>query len=177
MNKTNFFKRNLWGLVALLPVTAAFGIVALDRTGYFDVRSPGQAVTAEPTQWVAYSDAKLRLLNLVTTADLYDGEAKPVKLPDQVRAWRAVIEIQVSDQRSLDGCQLSLEDSAGRVFGTQPSELSAVRMPPPTCTAEDKGLNTYQVTVLFVTPAEAKPVAVRVMRPAALPAYARLPAA
>jgi hypothetical protein len=177
MTKNGFWRRNLWGLVAVLPAAAVFAIVALDRTGFYSQSlngTPRDAISAAPSDWVNFSGAKLRLLNLTATADIYDAEAKTVKLPAEVKAWKTVIEIQVSDQRTLTDCELSLEDSAGRFFGMRPDELASVRMPAPTCTAEDMGLNTYQVTVFFVAPADAKPVAVRVVRRAALPGYARL---
>jgi hypothetical protein len=170
----------MWGLVALLPLTALFAAMALDRTDFFGRMlngSPRTAVSAPHADWVSFSGAKMRLVALTATADLYDAAAKPLKLPDQVKAWRAVVEIQVDDQAKLAGCEMSLEDSAGRLFGTEPDELAAARIPAPGCTAEDKVLNTYQVTVFFVAPADAKPVAVRVVRHEALPTYARLVAA
>lgn len=180
MKTKGFWRRNKWGVIALVPVTAAFAAVALDRTDFFGQQLAGQprsAIAAAPADWVDYSGAKLRLLALSPTADLYDANAKRIKLADSIHVWKAVIEVQVENQSSLADCQLSLEDSVGRLFGTKPDELSAASIPAPTCTAEDKVLNTYQVTIFFVTPADAKPVAVRVVRREALPSYARLVAA
>lgn len=172
-----FWRRNLWGWLALAPAAAAFGLVALDRTDFFDQRLngiPRTAISAAPADWVTFSGAKLKLVAITATADLYDTDGKPLKLPKELKAWRSVIDVQVEDQRQLADCELSLEDDAGRLFGTRPHELASARIPAPTCTAEDKALSTYQVTVFFITPAEAKPVAIRVVSRPALPAYARL---
>jgi hypothetical protein len=172
-----FWRHNAWGMLALIPLAALFTAAALDRTGFFEKRlfgEPRSAVAAAPSEWVSYSGAKLRLLALSPTADLYDANAKRIKLTDSVKVWKAVVEVEVQDQRNLEGCELSLEDSTGRVFGSSPSELAGASIPAPTCTAEDKVLSTYQVTIFFATPADAKPVAIRVVRREALPGYARL---
>jgi hypothetical protein len=177
VNRNGFWRHNVWSLVGMLPVMALFAAIALDRTDYFGRQifgRPHAAVEAAPADWVDYSSARLRLLALNSTADLYDSTAKRVKLPDAIKAWKAVVEVQTDDQSALADCQLSLEDSAGRLFSTSPDELAGAAIPAPTCTAEDKVLNTYQVTIFFVAPADAKPVAVRVMTRAALPRYARL---
>jgi hypothetical protein len=177
MKKPGFFRRNMWGLLGLLPVTAAFAVVALDRTDFYGQQLnglPRAGVSAAPADWVSFSKARLRLVNMAPTTDLYDTAGKPMKMPAELKTWRAVIEIQVDNQKDLADCEMSLEDSDGRLFGTRPYELANLRMPTPTCTAEDTALNAYQVTVFFVTPTDAKPVAVRVVRAAALPSYARL---
>ncbi len=177
MRKKGFFRRNMWGLLGLAPALAAFGVVSLDRTDFFGQQINGQpraAVSAAPADWVSYSKARLRLVAMTATTDIYDTGGKLLKLPGDLKAWRAVIDIQVDNQQDLANCQISLEDSAGRLFGTQPYELANARVPAPTCTAEDTVLNAYQVTVFFVAPADAKPVAVRVVRQDALPSFARL---
>lgn len=178
MKVKGFWRRNGWGLVALLPVTALFAAAALDRTDFFGKQIAGQprsaVVAAASGDWVTYSGAKLRLVALAPTADLYDANAKRIKLADSIKVWKAVVDVDVTDQQNLADCQLSLEDSAGRTFSAHPDELAGASIPTPSCTAEDKVLSTYQVTVFFVTPTDAKPVAVRVVRKQALPAYARL---
>ncbi|GIH10169.1 hypothetical protein Rhe02_82360 [Rhizocola hellebori] len=177
MKKPGFFRRNMWGLLGLLPAIAAFTVVALDRTDFYGQQINGQpkaGVSAAPAEWVSYSKARLRLVNMAATTDLYDTAGKPLKMPADLKTWRAVIEIQVDNQKDLADCEISLEDSEGRLFGTRPYELANLKMPTPTCTAEDTALNAYQVTVFFIAPADAKPVAVRVVRAAALPGYARL---
>jgi hypothetical protein len=177
MKKPGFFRRNMWGLLGLLPAVAAFAVVASDRTDFLDQQLNGQpraGVSAAPADWVSFSKARLRLVAMAATTDLYDTAGRPMKLPPDLKTWRAVIEIQVDNQNDLADCEISLEDSLGRLFGTRPHELANLKMPIPTCTAEDTALNAYQVTVFFVAPADAEPVAVRVMRQAALPSYARL---
>jgi hypothetical protein len=177
MKKAGFFRRNMWGLLGLLPVAATFAIVSLDRTDFYDQQLNGQpraGVSGAPADWVSYSKARLRLVAMAATTDIYDTSGKPLTLPAQIKTWRAVIEIQVDNQKDLADCEISLEDSLGRLFGTRPTELANLRMPTPTCTAEDTALNAYQVTVFFVAPADAKPVAVRVVSRDALPGYARL---
>lgn len=175
--KKGFFRRNMWGLLGVLPATALFAIVALDRTDFFGQQINGQpraGVSAAPADWVTFSKARLRLVAMAATTDLYDTAGKPMKVPAELKTWKAVIEIQVDNQNDLADCEISLEDSEGRLFGTRPYELANLKMPTPACTAEDTALNAYQVIVFFIAPADAKPVAVRVVRRAALPSYARL---
>jgi hypothetical protein len=177
VKKPGFFRRNMWGLLGLLPAVAAFAVVALDRTDFYGQQLNGQpraGVSAAPADWVSYSKAQLRLVAMAPTTDLYDTAGRPLKLAADLKTWRVVIEIQVDNQNDLAECEISLEDKLGRLFGTRAYELANLRMPPPTCTAEDTALNAYQVTVFFVTPADAEPVAVRVVSKAALPGFARL---
>lgn len=157
-------RRNIWGILALVPITIAFLAVYVERSGITSVISTPQAVEIEPDGWAIYDGARIRLVELSPAKDVRDATGKFFKLPDGIAAWRAVLEYDVTDQKMFAQCELSLEDSAGRIFRPQPMELAGARLPATGCTAEDQTLSRYQTFIYFVTPAGAVPSAVRVAR-------------
>ncbi len=157
MNQHGWGRRNLWGILALVPAAAAFLAVHLENT---PVGTP-KAVTVAQDGWASYAGGRVRLLEVAPAKDVRDTKGGFLKLPDGIAAWRAVVEYDTEDQAALKDCRLSLEDSQGRLFTPKPFELSGAQIPATGCTAEDATLRRYQTFVFFVTPAGAEPVAVR----------------
>jgi hypothetical protein len=152
-----WWRRNRWGLVAVLPAFAA--ILSLHFSDAYEqywLRQPNEPVAAAEQGWASYGGAQMRLVELGPAGDLKDYGGKPVQLPPSVRAWRAVIEFRVSSADAVAGCRLSLEDDTARVYDVGPAELSRARTPIPTCTAPagSQPSADYQSVVYFVTAAD-----------------------
>lgn len=165
-----WFRRNLLGLLTLVPLAAVLaGLGVYNGNGYerFWKREPRVPVVAGAGSWLSYSDARIRLAELVP--------APEVTAPGGVKVWRATIDFDVPKQESLYGCKLLLEDDKGRLYGAGPDELDGVRgLPIPSCTdLDNEKLNRYQTVAFFVTPADARPVALRIEQALSLPRYAR----
>jgi hypothetical protein len=163
LRQRGWARRNVWGILALVPVTALMLGAYLDRGGSTldsAAKAPGP-VTADASGWASFANGRVRLVELAPAKDVRDTTGAFLRLADGVTGWRAVLEYDVPDQKPLAGCQLALIDSQERLFGTGAAELAGARVPDPGCTAEDLSLNRYQAFVFFVTPAGADPAAVR----------------
>ncbi|WP_460844946.1 hypothetical protein [Phytohabitans suffuscus] len=171
-----WWRRNLWGLIVLLPVLAlAVGPSAKDGLDVYNRRGPHEAVLPGGDGWVSYSGARMRLVDFGPATDLktYGGDA--FQPPGSTRAWKATVEFEAADKESVAACNLALEDGDGRLFSANPSELTGARTPFPSCTpADDDAPSPWQVDMYFVTPESARPAAVRIARGLELPRYARL---
>jgi hypothetical protein len=106
-----------------------------------------------------------------------DWSGQPLPLPDGAGAWRVTLDFDAPDPERLVGCELVLEDGAGRMFDTGAAELSGADTPLGGCTpeAEEAGPG-YRTVSYFVTPESTQPEAVRLWLRSELPRYARLPA-
>lgn len=184
-HRRGWWRRNVWGLLALLPVLLA--ITAADPYGAWSVwreTRPGSAVIAGADGWVSYAGARARLVS-VEPADLRRRDEEPFPLPSGLAAWQATVSFERTAQPdgSLRGCEFRLEDDSGRLFGDDPSEVvdayvagesyfGGVICAPP---AEDPDAARYDVVALFVLPGPARPVALRLTALDAKPDYARFP--
>ncbi|MDQ7905358.1 hypothetical protein RB614_12565 [Phytohabitans sp. ZYX-F-186] len=170
-----WWRRNIWGLVALLPVLAlALAPSVKDGLDLYN-RHPHEAVLPSADGWTSYSDARMRLVSFGPATDLKTYGGEPFQPPGKTKAWKATIEVEAADKESVIGCNLALEDAEGRLFGAKPDELSGARTPFPSCTPEDdEAPSPWQVEMYFVTPDSARPAAVRVTSGLHLPHYARL---
>jgi hypothetical protein len=173
-----WWRRNVWGLVLILPLLAGTVFVRWSEF-YEDIwkAQPLHPLSAAQEQWVEFNTAQLRLVEFGQAANLVDRSNKPLALPGGLKAWRAVVEFKAPDQDAMNGCKVTLEDAAGREFGLNPVELSTARVTPKSssCTKPDeKGPNDYRATFYFVMPGDAQPVAVRVMWSTRYPEFARL---
>jgi hypothetical protein len=172
-----WFRRNLWGLLTVVPITAALGVAMLDAGAAYDriwlaePRTPVAVVDG----WAAYGEAKVRLVQLSEAKDLRESATRPFVLPQGLQAWQATIEFTVDDPEALAGCKIWLEDTSGVVYSARPEELSRARTSFPGCTADDETEKRFQTVAYFVTPAGVEPAAVRVTLRAAYPDFVRLP--
>jgi hypothetical protein len=170
-----WWRRNRWGLVALVPaLVLALGPDLKDGYELVNRLEPRQAVTAGADGWAGLPGTRIRLVELATVTVTGYG-SRPFPLPDGVRAWRARLDFETTDPERVKGCQLSLEDRSGRLYGADPDELDGSRVRPGFCTPEDDGTGpAYEREVYFVMPESADPAAVRIVWATQLPRYLRL---
>jgi hypothetical protein len=175
---TGFWRRNVWGLIALVPVLVATLWLTLgDAYDIYWKRYPREPVVAGGDGWISYGGARIRLIGLAPAHNLKDYSGKPWTPPASSRAWRATISFQLADPKAkIGGCTLALEDSAGHTYHANPSELHGARTPYAGCTQDTLATPapTFELAAYFVLPADAKAVALRVTLAAELPRYARL---
>jgi len=137
---------------------------------------PHIPVNVAQQQWVAFSGAEYRLAEFGQAKDVVGFNNKPLPLPAGVTVWKAVLEFKAPNQDAVGGCKISLEDKRHRLYGTSASELSNVRDQAfITCVKPTEQTSSqYRTTVLFVTPADVKPVAVQIRGISKFPRYLRL---
>jgi hypothetical protein len=179
----SWWRRNRWGLVALLPALAA-AIGPGVREGYRHHRDaqPSAPIGAGADGWVVFAGAHMRLAEITPATELRDYRGRRYTPPSSLRVWRAEIVFDGTAREALAICRLLLEDAAGRTFDAGPAELRGLRIPLPGCTPQPAGPDApsrsnradYATMAYFVTPASARPVAVRVMLTSLWPSYARL---
>jgi len=172
-----WWRRNWIGLMALVPLIALVVAVRWESTYWYAWQSqPRLAVNVAQQQWVKFSGAELRLAEFGAATNLVGSGNKPIVLPGGVTVWKAVLEFRAPDQEAVLGCEVSLEDSQKRLYGTGATELSNVRGQfIVTCTKpSEQPSSEYTTTALFLTPAGVNPVAVQVRWKLQFPRYVRL---
>jgi hypothetical protein len=173
-----WWRRNRWWLVALVPVLAA--TVALNWGDVYDKhwrKVPHAPVGPAGDGSVQFAGARLRLTDLVPgAATLTDYAGKPYQPPAGMQVWRATIAFDTTRPDDIAGCEIALEDTAGRVYGANPQELARMRARFASCipSTEDEGKAKFAKTAYFVTPADARPAAVRITLATQIPRSARL---
>ncbi|BCB80925.1 hypothetical protein Pflav_073350 [Phytohabitans flavus] len=126
-----WWRRNRWGLIALLPVLAlALAPSVNDALDQYN-RYAHEAVLPSAGGWISYSDARMRLVSFGPATDLKTYGGEPFQPPDKTKAWKATVEFEAADKEAIIGCDLALEDAEGRLFSTNPAELSGARTPSP----------------------------------------------
>jgi len=175
-----WWRRNRWGLAALIPALVAASAVDVGDAYHRLWKSqPRRPVTPSADGWVSFAGGRVRLGELAPATDLGDRDGGSFAAPAGVRVWRAEIVFDTGARDAFDGCRLLLEDAAGRTFDAGPAELRGARIPYASCVAPRTpppaaGSTTFQTMAYFALPASARPVAVRLMLLKQLPAYARL---
>lgn len=166
-----FWRRNLWGFLAVVPLLAAMVAVHPDRPWELWERQPRSRVVADAEGWVTFGGARMRVVAL-TPFKAVDRGGAPLPLPPEVRAWRLTIEIsELPDPEALMGCEWLLVDDQGRFYQDRPSELVAARLSNGSnCSLEDAV--DGKVAAHFLLPASARPVGVRLEAGGLLPRYA-----
>lgn len=171
-----WLRRNLWGLVALLPMLAAAGWVHLAdvKRQYWNTKSR-DPVPVTGDGWASYSGARIRLATLGPATGLKDFSGDPVAVPPSIKAWQATLAFSDADQDSIGTCKVLLEDTAGNTYAPNPVELGSPGTSFGICAAEDDPAPaSYEVVVYFATPAATRPAAITITTDTALPRYARL---
>ncbi|MBF9127598.1 hypothetical protein I0C86_01090 [Plantactinospora sp. S1510] len=173
-----WWRRNRWGVLALLPALAlALGPAV--RQGYEQMTraEPRRAVVPGPDGWVTYAGSRMRLAELTSTTELTGRDGRPFPLPAGVRAWRATVLFEPDTPEGVVGCSVWLEDSDGRLSSAGPAELLGAGVLAGGCGPErDAGGRPYEKVFYFVLPESSSPVAARVVTTSMLPRYAQLSA-
>jgi hypothetical protein len=172
-----WWRRNLWGLLALVPVFAlAIGPSAkegIDRFNRFETYRP---ITVGADGWADFAGVRIKLVEVTPTTDAKTFGGDPFVLTGGLTLWRVTITIEAPSTNALAGCAVKLEDKEGRIYGSDPSEVDAARLPYPGCMPEDdKAPPPFQVVNYFVMPESASPAAVRITRSTETPRYIRFP--
>jgi hypothetical protein len=173
-----WWRRNLWGLLAVVPLFAlAIGPSAKEGFDRFNRVEHYRPITAGADGWVDFSGVRIKLAEVTPTTDAKTFGDDPFVLQDGLTLWRVTITIEASSTNALAGCAVKLEDKEGRLYGSDPSEVDGARLPYPGCMPEDdKAPPPFQVVNYFVMPESATPAAVRVTRSSETPRYARFSA-
>jgi len=166
-----FWRRNLWGFLAVAPLLAAMVAVHPEHPWELWAREPRSRVVADAEGWVTFGGARLRVVALPPFKP-FDRGGAPLPLPPEVRAWRVTIEIgDLADPEALLGCEWLLVDDQGRSFHDRPSEFVTASVPyASNCSLEDAVEG--KVAAHFLLPASARPVGVRLEASGLLPQYA-----
>jgi hypothetical protein len=190
-----WWRRNLWGLLALVPLLAGQFVLNVDifieRT--FE-RKPREAIVAAPGESVEFDNTDLRLISLTEIPPHADQVGEGRTLPAGLTIWRAVVGVDrhAGVESFITTCSMYLEDEAGRLFDPKPSELRGFELGSFGCLQKDfepdrsfdDVLNPqaedefapYQSTQYFVMPSDARPKGVRVELLLQLPRYVLLAA-
>jgi hypothetical protein len=161
-----WWRRNAWGLVAVIPAFAAMVYASVYSNLEFWQRSRPEPVPAAADGTAAFAGVKLRLLALEPATDLQRFNGSPFTPPAGMTAWRALLEIDAAGAAEVPYCTIAMEDSAGNLYGDRPEELSRAKLPIGNC-RPDNSLTApvsgrHQTVAYFVTAAGADAAAVRV---------------
>jgi hypothetical protein len=184
-----WWRRNRWGLVAIVP--AVLALLALSAESlYYTVylREPRQPLPASADGSFDVRGTKVRLVDLSRATDLkqYDGTAFAVA--PNVIIWRARIEFTLPPGTDPDdmnpavprlgGCTITLQAADGRSFDDDPHSLlrGAADVNASGCFAGYDAPDPlrYVNAVYFALPPDAEPVSVNVSDALTLPRYVRL---
>jgi hypothetical protein len=184
-----WWRRNRWGLVALVPALVALLALSTEDLYYkVYVREPRVPVAAAADGSYEVRGTRVRLVDFAKATDLktYDGSA--FEPPAGVVIWRARIEFAVAPgidpktdaqkDTEIGGCEISLIDAEGRIFEDDPyNMLSGARdVVGSGCLVNFDAPDParYVNAVYFALPSDSQPVAVRIYDAIMLPNYIRL---
>ena len=180
-----WWRRNLWGLVVMLPLVAALfatnADVFIERNLTLQPREPLEAPVG---QVVEYADADVRLVSFTNVDPTVRVVGRDHTLPAGLVIWQSVFDVDPHDAESLvQSSRLWVEDAQGRIYSNHPTELRGVDnagiggLSPDTVGDLDAPTPApdapFTSTSYYVLPAEVQPVAVRVVYEPALPRYVR----
>jgi hypothetical protein len=176
--RRGWWRRNWWGLLALLPVLAlAVGADAKDLRDRLreDPIDPTVPIVTPLGTWVGYGGGDLRMVALQEVTGLTGYGGEPFPLPAGVRAWRATLEFRDPAEK-LGGCQVFLLDRADRRFEPDPAELRGAKKSFGSCSPEFDAAPapTFRREFYFVLPSGARPAAVGLALATEHPDYVRL---
>ena len=174
-----WWRRNRWGLVALVP--ALLAVLALSAEDLYHgvyAKQPREPVPANADGSYELFGTKIRLVDLSPATDLKRFGGSAFVLPPNVTVWRARIEFATVEETEIGGCAITLEDSEGRIFDDDPTDLltGARDVVSYGCAADFDAPDPsrYVNAIYFALPRDARPVAVRIYDAVSLPGYVRL---
>jgi hypothetical protein len=178
MKQRGWWRRNLWGLIGLVPAVAALLALSAENAYYGAwSQSPRTPVAADADGRYTMQGAHIRLVDLAEASDLKTYSGAAFVPPGNVKIWRARIEFEADSEAGIGGCGVFVEAADGRLYEDDPREIrGAAKAISSGCLipSEAKGTTTYVNEVFFALPGDARPVAVRLTDARQLPRYVRL---
>jgi hypothetical protein len=180
-----WWRRNIWGLLALPPLVA--GVIAVNADVLVErnlTRQPRQPILVELGETVTYGDASVRLVSLTPVEPNEDLVGYDGSLPAGLTIWQGIFDVDPDTEDSMiRGCMPTIEDSQGRRYGNYPNELHGGRKGSLNGLQDDSigDLNAperskadpFTSTSYFVMPTGNDPAGVRVVCETSLPRYVR----
>ena len=180
-----WWRRNLWGLLALPPLVA--GVIAVNADLLIERnlnQQPRQAIEAPVGETVAYGAASVRLVSLTEAEPTVGLVGREGTLPTGLTIWQTVFDVDPDTaESSIEGCELRIEDAQGRLYGNYPNELDGSDKGALSGLLDDRigDLDTpepdeadpFTSTSYFVLPTGDDPTAVRVICGTDLPRFVR----
>lgn len=177
-----WWRRNIWGLVALLPLIV--GTFAFNAGLFYDrnvLRRPTSPIVVAANQPVRYHDARIRLISLTEVEPTRQIVGEGHTLPAGVTIWRSVVEVDAPEESLISTGYLYLEDTLGRLYSASPSHLQGTAAVAFGGLSADREIdldnpdaprpNPYTSTRYYVMPSTVRPVGVRVVHTLELPRY------
>jgi hypothetical protein len=178
--KPGWWRRNRWGLLALVPAIAlGLAVPVHDNWAVLWDHAPRTQVGPSTDGWVGFAGAEIRLVTLAPATDLTDASGRPARFPAGVTVWQASITFRTADASRLLGCDLRMVDQAGATYQFNPAELqdADVDVPYADCSPSGDAATpppSWTETVYFAAPSDVRPVCVRLTLEPDLPKYALL---
>ncbi|WP_157545578.1 hypothetical protein [Hamadaea tsunoensis] len=146
--RPRWFRRNLWGLLFLIPALVAAGISPTIDMWDQIKGQPLVEVTPGADQWATYAGVHVRLESMSEEKTLpgYGGSTVPV--PAGVRAIKVVLAFD-GPSTALNGCQLYVVSKSGEKYASNPNELDDGKLTYDMCSVPEPDL--------FATPAPTGP--------------------
>jgi hypothetical protein len=182
-----WWRANRWWLVVLVVALAALGALTWrsDAVQGWWASEPHRAHATDAEGWAQVGDVRARLAGLEVVDWLDDGFDGRIEAPEGYTLWAADVSVRAvpgagspgaasdPDEEAYSACEVTLRDTAGRVYSAGAGALPGMPMTdPPVCTGDASS----RVTQYFLTPDDAEPAEVRVVEPELLPDYWSLPA-
>lgn len=172
--RRGWWRRNVWGLIFVLPVVAglfAFNADLLYRANFES--TPREPAPVDGTGTAVLDDIRVTLES-VEAVDSDDSALaeRDISLPASVQAWRAAVTISAPEE-GYSLCTAALVDTAGRQYPSSPRALPLGTFG---CSADDPDASgPYTATFYFLLPAPARPQALQISWTPLLPRYVQLP--
>jgi hypothetical protein len=176
--RRGWWRRNVWGLVLVLPLTAGLFAGNADALYRMNIASePRDPAPIDADGTAVLDDFQVAIDSFESVSE--DDEAlfeRDITLADSVQAWRAVLHFTGPEKEMGNCTKVALVDAGGRVYPAGPSllgGLGAIGCLPD----ETDSPSPYISTVYFLLPAEAQPQTLRIVWEPLLPRYVGLPVA
>jgi len=182
--KRGWWRRNVWGLVLLLPLLAGlFGLNGHLIYVQNYAMLPNEPVPVDATGKAILDDYAVRVIELAVVEN--QQELKRLRpfdapgLPASVKVWRLILSVEAPAGSFVGQCAIRLNDAAGRSYAMGPSELSgegSLHSGKDGCYPDDKEQpSPFTATTFFLLPAETRPSAIVIAWESRLPRFVRFP--
>jgi len=174
-----WWRRNVWGLILLLPLTA--GLFALNRNLIYDRNfavEPRLAAAVDGTGKAVLDDYAIRLIEAVPvpSSELETILSGRPPLPSTARPWRVILSIAGPQESFVGDCRVELMTADDLAYLASPNELAFTGSTLSHCYPDDSRQPSPYVTTLYMLlPADQEPVGVRITWEPLLPRYIYLP--